>query len=332
MIRTLFVAVWILFLGLQQQANSGAPCPSCETAIPPGNHPITFSHAVAGAWFYKSESRPSNQWIGIRAEGKLPRVTLDPTRYYSLEQAAAADEPPYKAGPLDRPSVYLGGKIGGSEVDAGLSWDRVYDDRGQPEVPERYAFRPYWRMPPQAGARTQWNSPPLKGGQNIYFEPEQDVRMSIEVVSAPKVSPMRVALSICDTGQPVPRCFKTEFDHPGNPSGASTFKRVNSIDQFQVVNGKRLGCEGKHVVATESRALDASWSSVTLLRRKAGSALPQEVAMTPSLQRTIAGREFSDGHLGSSARSFLRDSPIDSRGGQARISILPDSKMPRKNK
>ena len=32
---------------------------------------------------------------------------------------------------FDRPSVYVGGNGGGHEVDCGLTWDRVYDERGR---------------------------------------------------------------------------------------------------------------------------------------------------------------------------------------------------------
>jgi hypothetical protein len=39
---------------------------------------------------------------------------------------------PWKEGPRDRPSVYLGGNSGNREVDAGLTWDRVYTASGEP--------------------------------------------------------------------------------------------------------------------------------------------------------------------------------------------------------
>ncbi len=318
------LAALSLLLGiLGQSASAEQPCTSCAVSTPVGTHSLKSARGVSGAWFYKSESLPSKNWVGIRAEGQLPRISLDPKRYYSAEQAKKAHEPDYKVGPLDRPSVYLGGSIGGAEVDAGLSWDRVYDAKGHAVVPERFAFRPYWRMPPKAGAKTEWHNPPVKSAENLYFEPGQDIQMSIEVVSPAAARPMRVALSICDTGTPARRCFKTQFNHPGDPRAASSFKRVNSIDQFTIQGGKRVGCEGKRVVATQSRATEASWSSVTLLERKPGSVIPLEVPMTAERQHTLIGKEFGKEPLRSSVRSLFKDSPIDANGGLPRLSIIP---------
>jgi hypothetical protein len=282
MIRAL--AALSLLLGiLGQTASAEQPCSSCAVSTPVGTHSLKSARGVSGAWFYKSESLPSKNWVGIRAEGQLPRISLD----------------------------------------AGLSWDRVYDAEGHAVVPERFAFRPYWRMPPKAGAKTEWHNPPVKSAENLYFEPGQDIQMSIEVVSPAAARPMRVALSICDTGTPARRCFKTQFNHPGDPRAASSFKRVNSIDQFTIQGGKRVGCEGKRVVATQSRATEASWSSVTLLERKPGSVIPLEVPMTAERQHTLIGKEFGKEPLRSSVRSLFKDSPIDANGGLPRLSIIP---------
>jgi hypothetical protein len=88
---------------------------------------------------------------------------------------------------LDRASVYLGGEIAGTELDAGLSWDKVYDENGEPKtVPdfdekgrikteikidqdgkpvmvmkrkEVFAFRPFWRTTEKLKSKTVWHNP-----------------------------------------------------------------------------------------------------------------------------------------------------------------------------
>lgn len=309
-----------LLLGWTGQPALAEDCPSSPTATPVGGHPIQYASA-SGAWFYKSESVSSQSWVGIRAEGRLPRISIDPSRQFT----SARD---YRAGPLDRPSVYLGGTVGGAEVDAGLSWDRVYSSDGQPVVPEKFLFRPFWRTSPKWGAPTEWNNPDIRSEKNIYFEPGEAIRMSIEVVSPAGLSPLQVALSICSQDAAAPRCFKTRFAHAGRPSKPSTFKRVNSIDQFRIdgKTGNRIGCEGESVVATQTTALDATWSSVTLLKRQRGSQLPIAVPMTASLQHTLVGREFKEMGQTVGIRTYFRDSPINSAGGLERISIVPSAK------
>jgi hypothetical protein len=121
-----------------------------------------------GAFFFKVASPDVNGNRGITAVGTLPQVTFDPTRqhvqglpanvaaaakkagppssnaayYGSVYQAGKVDAGTAQAtltalvnsktGPLDRPSVYMGGhsKNPSLEVDTGLSTDRVYDGRG----------------------------------------------------------------------------------------------------------------------------------------------------------------------------------------------------------
>ena len=76
-----------------------------------------------GAWFYKVQQRTPDDTKGISADFKLPTFEHDPKRYFNNPKGYL---PPYTTGPLDRGSVYLGGEIGGTELDAGLSWDKVY--------------------------------------------------------------------------------------------------------------------------------------------------------------------------------------------------------------
>jgi hypothetical protein len=87
---------------------------------------VSVSNA-RGAYYRKvtSDALATNQ--GIRAEGFLPKPSFDSTRYFMAPEGMDY----FRTGPLDRPSVYLGGRGGGHEVDAGLVWDRVYDPSGR---------------------------------------------------------------------------------------------------------------------------------------------------------------------------------------------------------
>ncbi len=53
----------------------------------------------------------------------------------------------------------------------------------------------------------------------------------------------------------------------GRRSRLQSFKRVNSIDQFAAVNGRRVGLETlrSEVLPTRSSAVGAEWTEVTLL-------------------------------------------------------------------
>ena len=107
---------------------------------------------AGGAYFYKLSTQPTAAHHGIRVEGTLPEIAFDPKRHVvfdgnksetgpaDLVARTLADEPDlgkalaqlddYRTGPLDRPSVYLGGHAK-HEADVGLSWDRVRDAQGR---------------------------------------------------------------------------------------------------------------------------------------------------------------------------------------------------------
>lgn len=120
------------------------PRPSGErTLLPPGWPADTqrlqrpnFTRETcntSGAYFRKVSSPARRDYVGIRAHGRLPEVSFDPARRH----LAADGVNSYKSGPLDRPSVYLGGTSGGREMDVGLTWDRVYDPGGRPTFTDR---------------------------------------------------------------------------------------------------------------------------------------------------------------------------------------------------
>lgn len=85
------------------------------------------TETCTGAYFCKVSSRASKSYVGITGTGTLPRASFDPARYHY----PAASEAAWLEGPMDIPSVYMGGNAG-TELDAGLSWERVYDKSGQP--------------------------------------------------------------------------------------------------------------------------------------------------------------------------------------------------------
>lgn len=115
--------------------------------------------AASGAWFYKIEQEKPDDSKGISAEFRLPKFEHDPERYFTNVNGILKD---YTKGPLDRASVYLGGQIGGTELDAGLTWDKVYDKNGDLEVEngvEKFAFRPFWRATEKLNSDTVWHNP-----------------------------------------------------------------------------------------------------------------------------------------------------------------------------
>lgn len=283
--------------GATESAIGGETC--AEEAAPqsgPDCHPRERS-TVQGAYFRKVSSESRADHTGIIGEGTLPKVFIDRSRWHSTPaELRGADAEPVKVftfGPLDTPSVYMGGHAGTQEVDCGLSWSRVFlrDGRGtwtndmtsgsdggdpkrrfvvQPDgkvvdgagverkegltgLVENFAFRPYWRI-------AAWNNPSVKSADNRYFYPGTAFKMVVKVIGRDELE-MRIEAGAAD-----PAPFTTHFAAKGFGRGLpQSWKRVNSVDQFRVVNGKRDGLEGSPVLPTRTRVMDAAWKNVSLL-------------------------------------------------------------------
>jgi len=127
----------------RRRAPQTGPAGSLRTAI-------AVDDRAQGAYFHKIVAPARPDAHGIRVEGQLPEVILDPRRFAvggvvagdpvaatrrvleggSLDTAMGRLND-WRTGPLDKPSVYLGGRAGGQEADVGLSMDRVYDPAGR---------------------------------------------------------------------------------------------------------------------------------------------------------------------------------------------------------
>jgi hypothetical protein len=303
---------------------------------------VNCSKKDRGAWFYKvATMESSKQDIGIQVIGKLPDIKLDPKRNFDKKGH-------FTDGPLDRPSVYLGGKVGGQEVDAGLTWDKVYDSNGVAKKGEDnkdlFAFRPFWRS-------AKWNNPNKNHSdekdpkgcaekhrqdlpkecslKNIYFSPGEEIEMSLKQIQA-KGEKMKIRMVIKNKTDPS-KCLIVCFDHTGIKSNGSTWKRVNSIDQFKSEpcendpkqmcrkgNERKPGEDPKNVkvLSTESTAMDARWESVKILHSNGKSE-----ALKPKVNaQVLVGGEFcNDENL---RQKSFRDGEIDDKGGQ-KLSISP---------
>ena len=246
-----------------------------------------------GAYFRKVISPASSRFAALHATGVLPNVKVDDTRWLTTADAGGEF---WKAGPPDRPSIYLGGRASEVEVDAGLSWDRVYDDKNRPTwtdvagsrsdggdpshrfhveadgtvksasgairsqklegLRENFAFRPYWRVSRPANA---WDNPPPGSPTNIYLYPGEAFRMQLRTAGENKLR-----MNIGAEG----KAFEITFDALGWGVGAAqTWKRVHSIDPFTVKDGKRVGLETlrSFVLPTQARLVDMTWTEVRLL-------------------------------------------------------------------
>lgn len=116
---------------------------------------VAVDAGASGAYFHKVVGPSRTDAHGVRVEGRLPDVSLSPSRWQvsgnahdaavgggpaAMTKALLTTQPfasamasltSYTTGPLDKPSVYLGGRAGGQEADVGLSYDRVYDVAGK---------------------------------------------------------------------------------------------------------------------------------------------------------------------------------------------------------
>lgn len=312
---------------------------------------VEVAKGVRGAYFRKVSSEAQVQFGGIRARGTLPTPNFDPDRHY----VAKAGLDHFTTGPLERPSVYLGGRANGHEVDAGLTWDRVYDGNGQATYTDRagcdgrdpahrfvfgksggeriikdgngkvvakgeaavsalaqqlvpnFAFRPYWRT--TNTGEEDWKQPKPGRPDNVYFYPGEAITMEVKLVG-----PGQVRLQIEGGSQ-----FSVDFHQTGwgGAKTAHAFKRVNAVDQFQVLkSGERKGREKQDVLPTATTAKGAEWSSVELLDRRGK-------VLTP-----MTGKKFTEVRGADLARRydqvFVR-SGFTKAGGE-KLDIIPSGR------
>jgi hypothetical protein len=308
-----------------------------------GKHKIDCEKNASGAWFYKmSTIRPNGNDLGIETKIKLPEIIKDNDRVYHNQ----SDNSDYKNGPLDRPSIYLGGKIGGAELDAGLTWDKIHDEN--PKEGEEFAFRPFWRNTENGiDEPTEWHNPPVKSKnkttnscpekkiepncseKNTYFYPKDNIVMKIEELPI-KGNQSKSMMKMVIKSQNGNKCFSVCFPQKKNPKAkGNTWKRVNSIDQFTLgpcyknIDRKgfnkncRVGNENKTVLRTKALSLETHWQEVNILNSKGNYPLvPDKDA------KITVGKEFCDKFTGLKKRDHFRDSTIDTKGGQV-ISIFP---------
>ncbi len=206
-----------------------------------------------GAWYRKVVGPTGTSDEGIEAWGVLPKPVFDPAR----EHEAGPGEEAYKSGPLDRPDIYLGLHADGAEVDAGLTWDRVYDDTGRDTG--KFAYRIYWRT-----SKGGWNNPKVGAPDNLYLRPGERFALTLRALpdGSARLSVRRAGARAASAG--------FDFAVPGllDDEGrrkALSFKRVHSIDQFRVEGGVRRGNEGHAALATRTRLSGGRWEGAHLL-------------------------------------------------------------------
>jgi len=254
--RSAFVCVAVLTAFMVAGSSSGE-------IVPPESIPC-----FPGAYYRKAVSS-MDHWTGIEGVVTLPTPELDPTRRKPTGRF------------LDNPSIYMGGRCGDQEIDAGLTWEIIREADGSISAVGK-AFRPFWR-------NHGWNSAPAR--PEYYYYPGDTVRMRCAVAGPGKLrievelvsravgksadepasgslhTPPRAATvasatpattatvtATADTG-----IFSADFDAPGfGPNAFQQFKRVNAIDQS--------GNEGKPVAPTRASVEGAVWSEVWLLR------------------------------------------------------------------
>jgi len=293
-----------------------------------------------GAYFRKIVSAAASCWRGVTGSGVLPHFQSDPERYFT----PAAGQPGFWTGPLDRPSVYIGASSPKAEFEAGLTWDRVYDRAGRPVftdlefgtdgndaahrfvavdaggetvmvnalgrraaedaalVPD-FAFRPFRR-----GA-AGWGNPEVGSPDNVYLYPGEAFTMTLQISAEGAV---RLDIRAEGGGW---RHHTWKGSEPGLRSGGPLLvKRVNAIDQFRVVDGRRSGNEGHAVLPTAALAVGACW------RRSASlAARGRRVPLAGRNAVAVAGADTAPVYA-----SVFRLSGLEADGGEC-IDIVPSS-------
>jgi hypothetical protein len=206
-----------------------------------------------GAWFRKVVAPRGDSFDGVEGWGVLPRPAFDPAR----EHAAAPGEDAYKAGPLDRPDVYVGLGADGAEVDAGLIWDHVYgaDGRDTGEL----AYRVYWRT-----SKGGWKNPAVGAADNLYLRPGDRFALTLRALpdGSARLSVRRAGRNAASAAYAFPVPGLLSADGALKPLA---FKRVHSIDQFRLEDGRRRGNEGRPAIATRTTLDGGRWEGAHLL-------------------------------------------------------------------
>ena len=258
-----------------------------------------------GAYFRKVTSDAQVGYSGIRAEGHLPVMHFDPSRFYVSKHGLDH----YETGPLDRPSIYLGGRTSGVEMDVGLTWDRVYDGKqatytdrpelsdgrdpahrfsratveGQPALVDGHGkvvasgaeavADKLATLSPNYAFRPVWRA--IADGENAWGTPALGSADNVYFYPGEKfamrvevVGKEQVELSIRPVGVPgAPGMSHTFAQDGAGVGGKQSFKRVSSIDQFYVrEDGSRKGRERLDVLGTGTTALGGGWDAVEILR------------------------------------------------------------------
>jgi len=199
-----------------------------------------------GAYYRKAVSS-FDVWTGIGGIVQLPTPQVDAQRLDEKDRQ-----------PLDNFSVYMGGRAGAQEIDAGVNWEFTVDKKGE-RSKARNAFRPFWR-------NEKWNAAPSE--KQFYWYPGETVAMAV-LVSAPG----KLKLYVSDATPQPRRVFSVEFDaNSFQPHVARQFKRVNAIDQRHN--------EGKTVQPTKAEAVGAVWLETFLFRGAGDEA--KRLPLTPA--------------------------------------------------
>ena len=214
--------------------------------------PVKEKPCFQGSYYRKCVSSP-DEWIGIEGRVVLPEFKFDEARPRKDRLGQF----------LDNFSVYMGGRAGMQEIDAGLTGDIVKLPDGT-ESKDRRAFRPFWR-------NKKWFTAPLD--PDLFFWPGDTVKMAITTPGKDKLN-LKIELvnrgevgkrerakypaAVKGTARPA-GVLSVDFDAPGfGPGNKQEFKRVNAIDQFFQ--------EGKPVDATKAKAIGGKWLECWLIR------------------------------------------------------------------
>jgi hypothetical protein len=149
----------VAFAGLL--ASSARAADGATGEVAPAKSLPCFPGAI-----YRKAVSSDDLWTGIEGIVTLPRATFDPQRTN-----------PKTGRPLDNPSIYMGGRAGQREIDAGVSWEVIKEPDGSVSS-QRKTYRPFWR-------NEKWNSGPAQPEYDYY--PGDTILLSVVTRQADKL-------------------------------------------------------------------------------------------------------------------------------------------------
>lgn len=229
-------------------------CAAAQTGAPiaPAFQVVDGKPNEIGAYYRKVITPTASINLGIYSrDGKIPEYAEDQNRYFIQEIDGVSgysltEMNDYRTGSKDRPSIYMGGRSGSIEVDAGIAWNRVFA-----VIAGESTARATWTIDADASSRTDLYVIVQSGTQYSVKNLQGNV-LATGTVFAPTASGTVVIGSLTLRPNFAFRPFFRSSDRTTN-SGYHTIATAGGANDLQFYAGETFTMELKKLQTGEIR-------------------------------------------------------------------------------